>query len=98
MVKRRRRSRPGRRGWRRALLSLAAVPALYLAAALVGSLVPVNRGWTEPDAGVTVYLADNGIHADLLMPASAAGMDWRPLFPKRDFAAADPGARWIAFG
>ena len=77
---------------------LAAVPALYLVAALVGSLVPVNRGWTEPEEGVTVYLADNGIHADLLMPASAAGLDWRPLFPKSDFAAPDPGAQWIAFG
>ena len=30
---------------------LAAIPALYLLAALVGSLVPVNRGWSEPDAG-----------------------------------------------
>ena len=80
------------------MLLIAAVPTLYLAAALIGSLVPVNRGWTEPEEGVTVYLADNGIHADLLMPANAEGLDWRPLFPKSDFAAADPGARWIAFG
>ena len=29
------------------------VPALYLLAALVGSLVPVNRGWTEPAQGTT---------------------------------------------
>src|SRR5688572_23766194 len=98
MAKRRRRGRKGRHGWRKALLLLAAVPALYLVAALVGSLVPVNRGWTEPEEGVTVYLADNGIHADLLMPANAAGLDWRPLFPKSDFAAPDPGAQWIAFG
>jgi uncharacterized protein (TIGR02117 family) len=71
---------------------------LYLAAALIGSLVTVNRAWTEPDEGITIYLADNGIHADILMPAKAAGLDWRPLFPDRDFASADPSADWVAFG
>jgi uncharacterized protein (TIGR02117 family) len=71
---------------------------LYLAAALVGSLVPVNRGWTEPDDGITIFLADTGIHADIIMPANAAGLDWRPLLPSSDFAAADPSAQWAAFG
>ena len=71
---------------------------LYLAAALGGSLIPVNAGWTEPGDGVTVYLADNGIHADLIMPARAAGLDWTPLLPKSDFANADPNAEWVAFG
>ena len=80
------------------MLALAAIPALYLLAALLGSLIPVNRGWQEPDQGITIYLADNGIHADIIMPASAQGLDWAPLVPKRDFAAPDPGARWVAFG
>ena len=74
------------------------MPALYLLAALIGSLIPVNRGWTEPAQGTTIYLADNGIHADIVMPVEAQGLDWPPLFPQRDFAAADPDARWIAFG
>jgi uncharacterized protein (TIGR02117 family) len=83
---------------RRVLLALAAMPALYLLAALLGSLIPVNRGWHETDRGVTVYLADNGIHADFILPAAAEGLDWRPLVPQRDFAAPDPAARWVAFG
>ena len=95
---RRRRRRKYRGGWRYPLLLLAAVPGLYLLAALVGSLVAVNRGWSEPDQGITVYLADNGIHADLVMPVRAAGLDWEPLVPRSDFAAVDPAARWIAFG
>ena len=53
-------------------------------AALVGSLIPVNRGWIEPDQGTTIYLADNGVHVDIIMPVEAQGLDWR---------AADPGAR-----
>lgn len=80
------------------LTALLALPALYLAAALVGSLVPVNRNWREPAQGVTVYLADNGVHTDLIMPVAALGLDWSPLLPKSDFAAPDPSARWISIG
>lgn len=74
------------------------MPALYLLAALVGGLASVNRHWTEPDDGIPIYLADNGVHVDLVLPARAAGLDWAPLVPKSDFRGADPKARWIAFG
>lgn len=83
---------------RRILLALLAIPALYLLAALAGSLIPVNRGWTEPDEGVTVYIANNGLHSDIVMPAKAEGLDWTPFVPKKDFAAPDPQADWVAFG
>ena len=82
----------------RLITALLALPAAYLVAALIGSLAPVNRGWKEPDRGTTVYIADNGIHADIVMPVTAQGLDWAPLVPKSDFAAADPVARWVAFG
>ncbi|HEX8938492.1 MAG TPA: TIGR02117 family protein [Sphingomicrobium sp.] len=82
----------------RVLSALFALPALYLVAALIGSLTPVNRRWTEPAQGTTIYIADNGLHADIIMPVLAQGLDWRPLVPKRDFAAAPTGDRWIAFG
>jgi len=96
----RRRRRRGKSGkWvGRLLTAPLALPALYLTAALVGSLVPVNRGWSEAAKGTTVYLADNGVHTDLIMPVEAQGLDWAPLLPKSDFAATDPNARWIAFG
>ncbi len=60
--------------------------------------MPVNRGWSEPDEGVTVYLANNGIHVDLVLPVRAGGLDWEPLVPKSDFDAPSPEARWVAFG
>ena len=97
MAKRRGKGKAGK--WVGRLLTvLLALPALYLVAALIGSIVPVNRGWSEPPDGTTVYIADNGIHADIIMPVKAQGLDWAPLVPKSDFAAADPSARWIAFG
>ena len=83
---------------RRAMFAVLAIPALYLLAALIGSLVPVNRGWTEPDDGITIYIANNGIHSDIVMPARAAGLDWTPFVPKKDFAAPSPDAKWVAFG
>jgi uncharacterized protein (TIGR02117 family) len=75
-----------------------AVPALYLCAALVGSIVPVNRGWSEPAQGVTIYIADNGIHSDLLMPVKAQGLDWSKLIPKSDMASLNGDEEWIAVG
>ena len=96
MARRRRKGKSGK--WLgRALMALLAVPAFYLVAALIGSLIPVNRGWTEPARGTTIYLADNGIHSDIIMPVRANGVDWTRVFPGRDFPdAGDAG--WIAFG
>ena len=95
---RRRTRKKARRWWRYWWLALAAVPGVYLLAALIGSLVPLNRGWTESQQGIPVYLASNGIHVDIVMPVKAAGLDWSNLLDKRDVARppAEPG--WIAFG
>lgn len=83
---------------RRLLLALLAVPLLFLLAALAGSLLPVNRGWVEPAAGTTIYLRSNGIHVDIVMPARAQGLDWRPLLPPSDVRAAPADVRWYGFG
>ena len=97
MARRRRKSRAGK--WVGRLLSvLLALPALYLVAALAGSLIPVNRGWSEPAQGTTVYIADNGIHADLIMPVEADGLSWTRLLRRTDVAVPPIEARWIAFG
>jgi uncharacterized protein (TIGR02117 family) len=80
------------------LLVLLAIPALYMLAALIGSLIPVNRDWQEAESGIPIYIADNGLHADVIMPAVAQGLDWTPIVPKADFAAPEPAAQWVAFG
>lgn len=82
----------------RALTAVALLPALYLVAAAAGSLIPVNAAWREPESGETVYLVSNGVHTDLILPAGAQGLDWRPLLPRHDFSNTDPQAQWIAFG
>lgn len=96
-----RRRRQSKRRIRRRRIAVAALLSplwLYLVAAFFGSLIPVNRGWTEPDRGTTIFLADNGVHADIIMPVRAEGLDWLPLFPARDFRVPVGDAQWIAFG
>lgn len=86
-------------GWGRGvLLALAAIPLLYLAAALAGGLIPVNRGWTEAARGTTVYLRSNGIHVDIVMPAQAQGLDWSALLPPSHVREAPAEVRWYGFG
>ncbi|MGN6155636.1 MAG: TIGR02117 family protein [Sphingomicrobium sp.] len=82
----------------RLLTAMLAIPAAYMVAALVGSFVPVNSGWKEPQQGIPIYLADNGIHTDIIMPADAQGLDWAPLVPRSDGADVPANARWVAFG
>jgi uncharacterized protein (TIGR02117 family) len=97
MARRATRRRKPRWG-RRLVLALLFVPLLYLAATLAGSLIPVNARWDEPEGGTLIYLRSNGIHVDIVMPAEAHGLDWRPLIPARHFADAPASPRWFGFG
>ena len=45
-----------------------------------------------------MYIANNGIHSDIVMPVRAAGLDWAPFVPKSDFSSPSPDAKWVAFG
>ena len=82
----------------RIAVAVLVIPLLYIIAALIGGLIPVNADWKEPDDGITIYVANNGVHADLVLPANAQGLDWRPLVPKSDMANVPADAQWIAFG
>ena len=85
-MRRRTRRRAKGRWTKRIAIGLLAIPMLYLLAAVAGALIPVNASWAEPDEGITIYLADNGVHADLILPANTQGLDWSPLLPQSDFA------------
>lgn len=71
--------------------------ALYLLCAAVLSAVPVNPDWREPGEGVTIYVATNGVHTGLVLPARAAGVDWSDLAPATDLPDASPDT-WLLFG
>lgn len=81
------------------MLRVSIVFALYLVATFLGSAIPVNAGAVQPASGVRVWVIDNGVHTDLVLPQIAEGVDWRDLAPASDLA--NPGwggASHIAFG
>ena len=65
-------------------LALAALILGYIAAGLIGGVLPANRDWRPPGSGVTIYVESNGIHTGLVLPKVAAGVDWRSRIPATD--------------
>lgn len=55
------------------------IVGLYFAAALVGSLIPANADWQEPDVGIPIFVETNGIHVSLIVPMAADGEDLSDL-------------------
>ncbi len=84
-----------RRGPRHAL---AALVLAYPLAAVVGGAVPVNRGYAPPVAGEPLWVCSNGIHADLVLPATGGAVDWAGLLPRAAFRIPPAPADYIAFG
>lgn len=67
---------------------------MYATAGMIGGAIPANAAWVQPADGVRIYIEDNGIHTGIVMPVTAAGVDWRGTFPASDLA--DP--RYAGFG
>lgn len=82
---------------RRAAGTLAALAGLYMLAGWVGSTIPRNPGWREPEAGITIIVESNGTHTGLVLPVTNAIKDWRATFPGIARARGG-GATHIALG
>nr|MBF0684886.1 TIGR02117 family protein [Pseudomonas sp.] len=83
---------------RAALLTLLALPSLYLLGAVAGAWVPRNANWEEPSHGVLVFVRSNGVHVDLVLPAVSAGHDLYRWVPPEHVAGPGTAQGWIAFG
>lgn len=77
-TQRRRLSRPLRLGLK-ALALLIGLPILYLLAGVLGSIIPANPGWKQPEQGIAIFVRTNGVHTWLVLPKVSQGIDWRPL-------------------
>jgi uncharacterized protein (TIGR02117 family) len=82
-----------------AAVTIFALPLGYGAAGLAGGVLPANAAWVQPEAGVRIYVEDNGIHTGLVLPVRAAGVDLSRLAAPR--ALRDPrhgGHAWRSYG
>ncbi len=79
--------------WKRWLAITLATPiviaALFFLSAWIGSSIPRNPDWTEPEDGVEIMLGTNGIHTELVLPLVTPQKDWRADFPAADLPASD---------
>lgn len=76
-------------GLRASLAVLLCVLVLFPLLAWVGSSIPRNGAWTEPDDGVTIMVETNGIHTAIVMPLVSEIKDWRGDFPASDLAESE---------
>ena len=67
-----------------ALAGLALALGLFMLAAWIGSSIPRNAGWSEPEAGVPIMIETNGVHTAIVMPLVTPIKDWRADFPAAD--------------
>jgi uncharacterized protein (TIGR02117 family) len=93
------RPRPKLRIALKALALLIGLPLCYLAAGILGSIIPANASWTQPEQGVTIFVRTNGVHTWLLLPKSAEGIDWQTLANPAHIRDVRYGAGdYLAFG
>ena len=64
-----------------AAAALALVIALFALAAWIGSSIPRNGDWREPENGVEILVETNGVHTALILPLTTMDKDWRADFP-----------------
>ena len=69
---------------KRSAFALGTIIALYLLAALGGSLLPVNQSWQSPDDGIELFIETNGLHTGIIMPIWSDVHDWTPLIRPED--------------
>ncbi len=77
-------------------LALLVVVVAYVVVGTLLSLVPVNRNPVS-DGEVTVYLYNNGIHSDIVVPTITERIDWSKVVPPRDTKSRVQGD-YLSFG
>ena len=57
---------------------------LFALAGWIGSSIPRNGDWREPEQGIEILVGTNGVHTELVLPLVTPEKDWRADFPAAD--------------
>lgn len=82
-------------GW--AILIFIALVLLYLLAAFVLSRITVDGAKNEPEE-MSIYIINNGVHTDIVMPVVSDIMDWRTKLPFENTISKDTAFEYVAMG
>ncbi len=76
------------KGFKWLALTLVGVFLAFGLSGWIGSAIPRNGDWEEPDAAeartVEILVGSNGIHTEIAMPLITPEMEWRESFPASD--------------
>ena len=81
-------------GW--TLAALVALLALFALAGWIGSSIPRNGDWREPERGIEIMVGSNGVHTELVLPLVTPEKDWRGDFPAADLPVPGRGFTHVA--
>ena len=88
--------------WRRRFVRTVFGLVVFYCIFLAAGYFPVNRSFTSTlgDDSVRLFIRNNEIHTDLVLPICDEGsqVDWRDLFPPEHFRSDVSGARYVAIG
>lgn len=63
------------------VLAIFCAIVAFLLSAWIGSSIPRNADWTEPESGVEIMVETNGVHTGIVMPVISDQKNWRETFP-----------------
>lgn len=86
------------RSMRRLASSLVALLLLLALAIVAGALPLGSRPEQRDDRSVTIHVASNGFHSDIVLPMVSGSKDWRPLLSRSPLTEPHRDAPWVAFG
>ena len=80
--------------------SIAGLVVLVLVTSWIGSAIPRNAGWSQPDPAapdaIEIMVGTNGIHTELVLPLVTPQKDWRSSFPATDIPLSGPSYTHVA--
>lgn len=83
----------------RSSLIVLGVGLVYVAIAVLLSVIPTSSNISMNTNGVTIFVNSNGLHTDIIVPSKNTVTDWWNFFDKRHFRhKARPEYEYLAFG
>lgn len=80
------------------LAGLALMTVLYILAGITLGAIPVNSSYAQATEGIEIFVTDNGVHTDLVLPIKTDIIDWRDKLYLQDYAGADSSFTHVGFG
>ncbi len=80
------------------LLSVIAIVAVYFLLILLGTIIPVNSKFRNPNEGVDVYISSNGVHTDFIIPAVNHLFDWSKIIDSSIYETPLKEGQYIGVG